>query len=287
VEVRQETRALTWDDIRNQYRIVCLGDSNTYGEDLAFAQAYPAVLAQLIAHNHPALDAVVINSGMRGHTAVQGLARLERDVLWYRPQAVVVAFGLNDARLGHWPLDPLREREVCGDSSLSGRIEPLLRHSHLWLTLRARLRRVLRGLGYAWSSGVPAGPAAPRVSAHGFRSALRQIITRIQKTGAAVWVLTTTPVSEAAVFESEDVDQQQQLALHAEYNQIIRQVSADCGAHLLDVHAALTESATADLKTLLAADRVHLSASGERWLAEHILQALENASLLGKRAAGS
>jgi hypothetical protein len=212
---------------------------------------------------------------------------LERDVLWYRPQAVVVAFGLNDGRLGHWPLDPLRERELCGDNSLSGRIEPLLRRSHLWLTLRARLRRALRRLGYTWAPPTPAGPAAPRVSPRGLRIALRQLITRIQQTGAAVWVLTATPVSETAVLESEGVDWQQQLAVYAEYNQIMREVAADRGAHVFDVHAALTGSASADLQTLLAPDGIHLSARGERWLAEGIVRCLEDEGLLGAPAAGS
>ena len=68
-ELRTEARSLIWDDIRDQYRIVCIGDSNTFGEDLPAAQAYPAVLAQLIAQRRSGLDAVVINSGMRGDTS--------------------------------------------------------------------------------------------------------------------------------------------------------------------------------------------------------------------------
>jgi lysophospholipase L1-like esterase len=284
--LRAEARALTWNDIRDQYRIVCSGDSNTFGEDLPAAQAYPAVLAQLIAQRRSGLDAVVVNSGMRGDTSVQGLARLERDVLWYRPQVVVVAFGLNDGNLGHWPLDPLREREMCGDGSLGGHIKPLLRHSHLWLTLRARVRRTLRWLGYAWEPAVPTGPPLPRVSPRGFRIALQQLIARIQRAGAAVVVLTTTPVGEAFSVKSEAIDHQQQLAVYTDYNQIIRDVTRNCKAHLLDVHTALAKSASADLKALLAPDGVHLSVTGERWLAEGIMQALENERLLGERAEG-
>ena len=285
-ELRTEALALNWNDIRDQYRIVCSGDSNTFGEGLPSAQAYPAVLAQLIAQRRSGLDAVVINSGMRGDTSVQGLARLERDVLWYRPQVVVVAFGLNDGRLGRWPLDPLREREVCGDGSLGGHIEPLLRHSHLWLTLRARVRRTLRRLGYAWEPAVPTGPALPRVSPPGFRIALQQLIARIQRTGAAVVVLTTTPVGQATVVESEGVDRHQQLAVYADYNQIIRDVTTDCKAHLLDVHTALAARVSTEPAALLAPDGIHLSVTGQRLLAECIVQALENERLLGERAKG-
>jgi lysophospholipase L1-like esterase len=283
-ELRPETRALTWNDIRNKFRIVCLGDSITFGEALPSAQAYPAVLAQLVAQDRPELDAAVINSGIRGQTSVEGLARLERDVLWYKPQVVVAAFGLNDARLGHWPLDPLREREMCGDGTLLGHIEPLLRRSHVWLTLRARVRRILRGFGLESDPGTPAGPALPRVSPRGFRVAQQQLIASIQRAGAAVLALTTTPTGDALTLESEDIDRPQQLALYAEYNRIIRDVAASLKAHLVDVNVALAERVSTEPATLLAPDGVHLTATGERLLAECILQALEDEGLLGERA---
>ncbi len=281
-ELRAETRTLAWNDIHQvKFRIVCFGDSITFGEALPYEQAYPAVLAQLIAQRHPQLDAVVINSGMQGHTSVEGMARLERDVLWYQPQVVIVSFGLNDARLGHWPLDPLREREVCGDNSLRGRIEPLLRRSHLWLTLRARARRVWRGLGLASNPTVPEGPPLPRVSPGGFQIAQQQLIARIQRAGAAALLLTTTPIGEALALESEAIDRQQQLTLYADYNQITRDVASSLKACLLDVNVALADRVSKKSTTLLAPDGVHLTAAGERLLAECILQALENEGLLG------
>jgi len=285
-ELRAEARDLTWNDIRDKFRIVCLGDSITFGEDLSSAQAYPAVLAQLVAQSRPELDAVVINSGIRGQTSVEELVCLERDVLWYKPQVVVESFGINDARLGLWPLDPLREREVCGDNSLLGRIEPLLRRSHVWLTLRARGRRILRGLGLASDPTVPTGPALPRVSPRGFRMAQQQLITRIQRAGAVVLGLTMTPTGEALVLESEAIDRPQQLALYAEYDQITRDVTASLKAHLLDVTVALAKRVSTEPATLLAPDGVHLTAAGQRLLAECIMQALENEGLLGSQAAG-
>lgn len=38
----------------------------------------------------------MINAGISGHTTVNGLARLERDVLSHRPDLVTIMFGLND-----------------------------------------------------------------------------------------------------------------------------------------------------------------------------------------------
>ncbi len=64
--------------------IVCFGDSIT-------AQQYPARVKPLVTGFE------VINAGVGGDTAPQGLARIDRDVLARHPAAVVVMFGTNDS----------------------------------------------------------------------------------------------------------------------------------------------------------------------------------------------
>jgi lysophospholipase L1-like esterase len=282
VELRSETRSLTWEDIEHKYRIVCLGDSNTFGEDLPYAQAYPAVLQDLLGKQYPDLDAVVINAGMRGHTSVQGLARLERDVLWYEPHVVVSAFGLNDGNLGHWPLDPIREQELYRERTLVGRVDSWLEHSHLYLTLRARGRRLLRRLG--WHPAPPAVNSAqepePRVSRDGFTTAQERLVTRIQQHKGAAFVMTTTPVTDVFRADLEPAQRQRQLAIYDEYNRIIRTVATQHGAYLVDMQAILGNEAPSELGSLLAADGVHLTAAGERLVALTMLQSLEASGLI-------
>ncbi|MBN2311819.1 MAG: FAD-dependent oxidoreductase [Candidatus Hydrogenedentes bacterium] len=67
-------------------RIVCFGDSITAGY-------YPAKLERLL----DGFD--VINAGVGGCTSGEGLARLDEDVLRYKPAAVVILFGANDSIL--------------------------------------------------------------------------------------------------------------------------------------------------------------------------------------------
>lgn len=282
-DLREETRLLTWDKIKDKYRIVCLGDSITYGEDLPYAETYPAVLAQLLQQKHADWDVVVINSGVRGHTSVQGLARLERDVLWYKPHVVFIAFGLNDGRLGYWPLDPLRERQMRGDGSLSGQMSALLQRSHLWLTLRARTRRLMRRLG--WQEKVPEMPTGgepqPRVSREGFVMAQERLVEGIKKNGCqSVFLMTATPVTEAFAAQLGLAWEQRQLALYDEYNDVIREIAAKHGVYLLDLHAIFANH-EAELPLLLAEDGVHLTAEGERLVAQSALQALEETGLPG------
>lgn len=64
--------------------VVCLGDSIT-------KSGYPQELGKM-------LPIRVINAGVGGNTSRQGLARIEKDVLSHKPDAVVVFFGTNDNR---------------------------------------------------------------------------------------------------------------------------------------------------------------------------------------------
>lgn len=75
--------------------IVCLGDSLTEGYgaskpgEVDKSKSYPAFLQGKI-------KAPVVNAGISGDTAADGLARLERDVLSKDPQMVIILLGGND-----------------------------------------------------------------------------------------------------------------------------------------------------------------------------------------------
>ena len=62
----------------------------------AYAEKVKAIFAEL----YPSVPMNVINAGISGDTSWGGLARLERDVLSYNPDLVVVCYGLNDAGRG-------------------------------------------------------------------------------------------------------------------------------------------------------------------------------------------
>ena len=89
--------------------VVFLGDSVTQGcfelyragkealqtvfeTDKAFATRFKEIINIM----YPSVQVNVINSGISGDTTKGGLDRLERDVLAFNPDLVVVSFGLND-----------------------------------------------------------------------------------------------------------------------------------------------------------------------------------------------
>ena len=90
--------------------IAFLGDSVTHGcfecyptsdttlEPLYdYKCAYSTRLKEILNILYPQVQINIINSGLSGDSASNGLSRLERDVLNYKPDLCVVSYGLNDS----------------------------------------------------------------------------------------------------------------------------------------------------------------------------------------------
>lgn len=72
-------------------RVVWLGDSITA------AYMYGRYVETFFLLRRPDLNLTFINAGVGGNSALDGLNRLDRDVLVHRPTVVVINFGMNDA----------------------------------------------------------------------------------------------------------------------------------------------------------------------------------------------
>jgi lysophospholipase L1-like esterase len=91
--------------------IAFLGDSVTQGCFDLYMQgerlkpytiskhAYHEKVKDIFAMFYPEVPVTIVNAGISGDTAKEAKERLERDVLSFKPDLVVVCFGLNDASL--------------------------------------------------------------------------------------------------------------------------------------------------------------------------------------------
>ena len=81
--------------------MVAFGDSVTQGYTRAAtidaATVYHQQLKEKLERHYPLCTFSVINAGAAGQTATDSLSRLERDVIRYQPDLVMIGFGLNDA----------------------------------------------------------------------------------------------------------------------------------------------------------------------------------------------
>jgi lysophospholipase L1-like esterase len=242
--------------------LVVLGDSIVYGAGVTYAESYPALLEGLL--NRRTSETArwhVMNAGVPGDTVLHGHIRYTRDVAPFRPQAVIIAFGLNDAALTRTCFDAQRERLWRAWD------DPWMR----WVVrLEGLARKVLRRLG--WRSGIGQvtairRQAGPRVRADIFERALRDLVSRVQRDGARAWLVSLTPVSPQKVSPT-------QRQAYADYNHLVRKVAHQSGAALLDLRDGRDVPFVPE--RMWADDGVHLTAFGQVWLAGEIYDCLNH-----------
>jgi len=78
------------------YRIVCMGDSITFGWPTEIDNTYPNTLERLLAERFREKRFEVINAGVPGYTTFQGLLLLENKVAGYDPDLLIIYYGVND-----------------------------------------------------------------------------------------------------------------------------------------------------------------------------------------------
>jgi len=97
-------RAKALDNRLPPVTLVALGDSVTQGvmehKRLEPQSTYHRQLQEELEAFFPTTTFNLINAGIAGDNAPGGLARLERDVLAFQPDLVIIGFGLNDSVSG-------------------------------------------------------------------------------------------------------------------------------------------------------------------------------------------
>ncbi|HLH10500.1 MAG TPA: arylesterase [Methylovirgula sp.] len=117
-------------------KLVAFGDSLTAGYNLPADAAFPAVLEKALRHD--GYDVSIVNAGVSGNTAADGLARLDWSVQ-EGTDGVILELGANDMLRG---LPPARTEEVLGE------ILTKLRARHIKVLLAGMLASPSLGADY-------------------------------------------------------------------------------------------------------------------------------------------
>ncbi len=165
-------------------RILCLGDSCTYGTGVRLADSWPQRLEELLATHFDDRVVEVINGGVPGYSSDQGLTFLDRWQSILDPDLVMITFGLNDSR--HWDLQHHQERGhgLCRTDREQRRLldRPIV-HLHRSLSSLQIYRRLLRALPRP-SPKVPLAPSTEgsvRVPADQYAENLRSMVERCRE----------------------------------------------------------------------------------------------------------
>jgi len=150
----------------NDFRLLALGDSVTFGWGVLYEEAYPTLLAELLREARPGREIQVMNASCSGYTTHQGLEMLKRRGLKYRPDVVTIWLGWNDSVVWDGMTDAeharLFAREHLLTSSFTYRV--------LSYTLRRRGQEDVRKERKETEAGLPRMPPAD------YRARLREMV---------------------------------------------------------------------------------------------------------------
>jgi lysophospholipase L1-like esterase len=221
------------------YRIIAIGDSNTFGWDVDEGANWPSQLQALFAASKPGTE--VINGGVWGYSSFQGLQRF-KEMLAFHPDIVLVSFGGNDAH-------PVTVPDA----------EYVRRHDRIERITRATRKLRLAQLAVAvWDRAqmmTGGGALEPRVGLDDFKAHLLDIVREGRAAGVRV-VLLTRPYVGAST------DPASWKTLAPAYNAATIEAGRENNVAVIDVYTAFKDQPD------VFDDEAHFGVKGHRMAAE-------------------
>jgi lysophospholipase L1-like esterase len=116
------------------FRIVCLGDSWTFGANVDQQDAYPQRLSSLLKQEYPQANFEVLNLGVLAYSSYQGLSLLEKEIDQLKPDVVLIGFAMNDSSVAGY-----RDKDMSAQTkpmTLSAGVGNVLESIELFKLLR-------------------------------------------------------------------------------------------------------------------------------------------------------
>lgn len=244
-------------------RIICLGDSCTFGWFVDDAHTYPVLLQKRLAEG--GFKAQVINAGVPGYSSWQARVWCEEELFSLRPDVLVLYVGWND----------LFEADPVADSQKSPRAKKwafLMRKSQFLTLLRHSLTRL---------KDMRAGPSAPgdrrytNFDPRFYRYQMEWILQASETRGIRVMLLTlpTSHPPSSDVIASGGAEAKRHM-LYRTYNQSIHRLGERRGTVLVDLAKRMNG------RLDLFSDFCHPSPAGNEVIAGAIADAMTRDSAI-------
>ena len=121
------------------FRIVCVGDSWTFGANVGQESTYPEELQTLLRREYPQARFEVFNLGVLGYSSYQGLGLLRAQIAELAPDFVVIAFAMNDSNIAGYRDKDVPASNQRQDSTVT-RLNRLLEKTEMYKLLRYSIR---------------------------------------------------------------------------------------------------------------------------------------------------
>ena len=230
------------------FRILCLGDSCTFGSGAAANQTIPAQLEQELTDRRPDLRIEVINAGVPGYTTYQARQFFESDGIALQPDCVVLTLGYNDAL----PTGPAVKRRFRADLQLSDREYADARKSVGFLAITRLAQRLTGAARSPSDSTVQNSVTKRRVSLDDYRDNLNAILDLCSQRGAQA-IIVAWPVEPQS---RPDVPMDLGNQIFILYQAAARTVAAQRSSPLVDLVPILAG------RSDLYIDHVHVNPTG-------------------------
>ena len=252
-------------------RIAALGDSCTQGCAEEWGKSsYPGFLGEILKARMPGRKIEILNAGVGSYSSYQGLKRLERVVLKYHPDLLIIYFGWND----HW-IAPQQDKDVKMFSDFEVGFFNLVEHSRFFKLLHSVIADVMgRTLSKSRSKAF-----AYRVSPEDYGKNLGAMLDLAQAQHVSV-ILVTAPQnirnhwSPSALFPFR---QELLEGVHGVYNNVVRKLAMTRHVDLLDLDQIVQH---ADADRFMSKDGIHFHPQGCRLVAEVLAQKIQKEKLL-------
>ncbi|MBN2382089.1 SGNH/GDSL hydrolase family protein [bacterium] len=143
----------------DEYRLICLGDSVTFGWGSDNTESYPQLLGQEL-RSWNGLKYDVINAGQPGFNSYQCLLFYQNELRLYRPDLLIVACGHNDHHLGIRGYPSARAKVQRMTTGL-GAVKMCLRHFESYLLLERIIEKLVGKMAVLFGKDVRSEMARP------------------------------------------------------------------------------------------------------------------------------
>jgi len=152
-------------------RVLCLGDSVTFGLDVNDDETYPYYLQKRLSLDYPGREIQVINTGCPGYTIVQGLELFTRKGLCYEPDIIIAGFSHHEFQAA----SKTDLQRISSPESVK-RTKSLLYRSAFYLMLRRIITPSSEYIGTPRDVEIAEGKALMRVPVDDYKKALQELI---------------------------------------------------------------------------------------------------------------
>jgi hypothetical protein len=256
-------------------RIVCFGDSSTFGIGNQMEDTWPSQLESLL-QEHPDNPPVqVINAGVPGYTTHQGLEHMRQELDRLQPDVVIASYANHD--FWHWDGKSDREQAIRFQQVSFSR---LLRKSRAVQVLDDWLAPTNDPSKQDWAETTTQGylhhdvDGVARVRLDQFEANLVEM-SKIcdSKNVRLIFMLwpdrpqvagTASQSNQSIDISSSHGNAASSLSVRLDYQNVIKQVAEDRGDQVADVVSEFQRNRSWSLRTFLPRDIVHVNKSGNR-----------------------